>query len=185
MPLIDAMFASGVVQMGPSRHDPSRQVATFDPAAIRTLAAARERELQRFVWLVGDWRFENEVPAGRLNPAYTDVGRATYVRSEDGAWICSSQPNGKLIPLLTFDAWSGQWIYILASGAYGVLRSPGWTGNSIVFTGTMTMVGVTCEWRMTWSKHSDDYFQFVNEELLLGGGWSSIDEWRHTRLTER
>ena len=181
MPLIDAMFASGVVKMGPSRHDPARQVATFDPAAISALVAARDREVQTFLWILGEWDFENHVPSGCRNPAYVDVGRATYVRSDDGGWICIKMPSGKIVPLLTFDAWSQQWIYVLTNGAFGVLRSTGWTDNQIALTGTMTMVGVTCEWRMTWSRHGDDAFTFVNEEKTTGGDWAYIDEWRYLR----
>jgi hypothetical protein len=181
MPLIDAMFASGVVRMGPSTYDPTRQVATFDPAAVATLVAAREREMQTFSWIIGEWDFENHVPAGDRHPAYVDVGRVTYVSSDDGAWICVALPNGKTVPLLTFDAWSGQWIYALTRGAFGILRSTGWSGDQIAFTGTMTMVGVTCEWRMTWSRRGSDEFAFVNEEKTSEGNWAYIDEWRYVR----
>jgi hypothetical protein len=169
MSVIEAMFESKVVRMGPSRHDPSRQVATFDPAGARALAAAREIELQTFRWLIGDWRYENPVPATRVSPAYCDVGVARFVPSADGAWICMATPDGRSLPLLTFDAWSRQWIYALTNGAFAILRSPGWKGDQITFTGTMTMVGVTCEWRMTWSRHGSDEFGFTNEERTADG----------------
>src|SRR5262249_18490006 len=138
MALIDAMFASGVVRMGASRVDPTRQVATFDPAAIGALIAVRDQELQTFLWILGEWDFENHVPAGDRNPAYIDVGRVRYVRSDDAAWICVAMPHGKAVPLLTFDAWSRQWIYVLTNGAFGILRSVGWEDDQLVFTGTMT-----------------------------------------------
>jgi len=32
--LIETLFSRRLVRMGPSRHDPSRQVATFDPDAV-------------------------------------------------------------------------------------------------------------------------------------------------------
>lgn len=48
-------------------------------------------------------------------------------------------------------------------------------GNKIVFTGLMTMIGIECEWRMTWTKTSNDEFGFVNEEFLADGPWSYID----------
>jgi hypothetical protein len=70
---------------------------------------------------------------------------------------------------------------VLAEGAYGILRSPGWTDSQIAFTGLMTMIGVECEWRMTWTKASHDAFGFVNEERLADGSWSYIDEWRYRR----
>ncbi len=38
-------------------------------------------------------------------------------------------------------------------GAYGMLRSAqGWVGDEIIFSGLMTMIGINCEWRMTWTE---------------------------------
>jgi hypothetical protein len=93
-----------------------------------------------------------------------------------------SGPTGKLIPNITFDPFSRRWMYVLTNASYGVLRSPGWDGNQIVFTGPMSMIGVDCEWRMTWTKTSDDEFRFVNEEQVADGSWSYIDEWRYWRV---
>jgi len=45
----------------------------------------------------------------------------------------------------------------------------------------MTMIGINCEWRMSWTKASDDEFAFVNEERGADGSWAYIDEWRMTR----
>jgi len=142
MGLIEKMFESKVVRMGPSRNDASRQVASFDPEAIRALAARRSTELHTFEFLIGDWSYQNPVPATRVSPAYCDVGSATFRQNADRTWICMLGPNGREIPLLTFDAWSNQWIYVLTNGAYGILRSSGRDGINITFRGAMTMVGV-------------------------------------------
>jgi hypothetical protein len=76
----------------------------------------------------------------------------------------------------------GPWIYALLRGSYGILRSrEGWTGCQIAFTGLMTMIGINCEWRMTWTKESDDQFAFINEECNDDGSWAYIDEWRFKR----
>ena len=179
--LIETLFACRVVHMGPSRHDPSRQVATFDPDAVAKLAADRAAEMERFRWLTGDWTFENPVPATRISPAYCDVGSATFAPSADGLSMCMVGRDGSQTPLLTFDPWSRRWIYILTIGSYGILRSPGWEGNRIVFTGAMTMVGIDCEWRMTWTRDGEDAFGFVNDERLADGSWAYIDEWRYQR----
>jgi hypothetical protein len=56
------------------------------------------------------------------------------------------------------------------------------TGNDIVFTGLMTMIGIECEWRMRWTRTSDDEFAFVNEERMPDGAWAYIDEWRYRRV---
>jgi hypothetical protein len=45
----------------------------------------------------------------------------------------------------------------------------------------MTMIGINCEWRMTWSKAGNGRFRFVNEEKAADGSWAYIDEWRFER----
>ena len=181
MGLIEKMFESKAVRMGPSRHDPSRQVATFDPEAVRALGELRRTELEKFRWLAGDWTYENSVPATRVSPAYCDVGVARFAPSDDGAWMCLIGPNERPVPLITFDPWSRLWMYVLTNGSYGILRSSGWEGDRIAFAGTMTMLGVTCEWRMAWAKDGPEEFAFVNEERTVDGRWNYIDEWRYRR----
>ena len=65
----------------------------------------------------------------------------------------------------------------MLEGSFGILRSPGWRGNTIVFEGDMTMIGLNCVLRQTWKKTSDDEFSFVNEEKLADGSWGHVDEW--------
>lgn len=170
--------------MGPSRVDPDRQVGVFPSGLIEKLSAGRAQEIEKFRWIVGDWSYENPVPATRLSPAYTDIGRGTYSLCEKESWVCMVMPDGRQTPMITFDPFSRQWIYVLTRGSYGILRSAdGWTGNRIVFSGLMTMIGINCEWRMTWTKTNDDEFAFVNEEKLADGSWGYIDEWRFRRKT--
>ena len=180
--LIEDLFARGVMTMGPSKFDPNRQVGVFRPEALSQLPAIRTAEMDRFRWIAGEWNFENRVPATRLNPAYTDVGTTRYSFCEKDSWICIIAPDGAQIRHITFDPFSRQWIYLLAQGGFGMLRSAdGWAGERIMFSGVMTMLGVECEWRITWTKAGDDEFGFVNEQLGADGSWQYIDEWRFTR----
>jgi len=180
--LIEQLFTSGVMQMGPSRVDPNREVGNFNPVAISGLPALRADKMKEFTWIVGEWSRENVVPATRANPAYTDVGSGKFSICEKSNWICVVAPDGREIPNITFDPFSRHWIYVLTNGAYGMLRSQdGWRDNQIHFTGLMTMLGVTCEWRMRWKKESDDRFSFMNEERDAAGSWIYIDEWHFMR----
>jgi hypothetical protein len=181
MGLIETLFSQHIVRMGPSRSDPARQVATFDPKTIGSFAAVRESEMNTFRWLVGEWTYQNPVPATPVSPAYCDLGSALFAESADGASICSVGHDGRQTPLLAFDPWSRRWMYMLTKGSYGILRSPGWRGHQITFVGTLTMIGIDCEWKMTWTRDDDDEFVFVNEEKLADGSWSYIDEWRYRR----
>ena len=180
--LIETLFSSGVMRMGASRNDPARQVGVFNPEAVAELPALRTARMEEFRWIAGEWSYENAVPATAANPAYTDVGTCKYALCEKNNWICMVAADGREMPLITFDPFSRQWIYVLTNGSYGMLRSPeGWSGNQIIFSGLMTMIGLNCEWRITWTKENTDRFFFVNEERDASGEWVYIDEWRFTR----
>ena len=180
--LIERLFAQGIMTMGPSRADPGREVGVFTPEVIQGLSAARSIEMEKFRWVAGEWSYENRVPATRLSPAYTDVGTQKFCLCEEDSWVCIVSPDNRQHRNITFDPLSGQWIYVLTRGSFGVLRSPqGWMSNQIVFAGLMTMIGINCEWRMTWNKTGADEFEFVNEEKGPDGAWAYIDEWRFRR----
>ena len=180
--LIEELFSRGVMTMGASKADPGRQVGVFRPEAVAALPALRAAEMEKFRWIAGEWSFENRVPATQCSPAYTDTGSHRFSLCEKRTWTCSVAPDGREGRLITFDPFSGQWIYVLTQGSYGILRSrEGWNGGRIVFAGRMTMLGIECEWRMTWTRENDDAFGFVNEELGADGSWQYIDEWRYKR----
>jgi hypothetical protein len=180
-PLMEELFSSGVMRMGPSRTDPQRQVGTFNHGFVAGLPALRAAEIEKFRWIEGEWQHQNSVPATAVSPAYTDVGRSWFALDPKGEWVCAVAPDGTQMPQITFEPFSRQWIYVLMRGAYGMLRSAeGWVGDGIVFTGVMTMLGPTREWRMSWKRDGADRFAFVNEEKL-DGTWAYIDEWRFTR----
>lgn len=168
--------------MGPSRTDPGRQVGVFNSHCVARLRALQASEMEKFRWLAGGWNYENEVPPTRVSAAYTDIGSARFSLCEKNSWICLVAPDGQETRHITFDPFSGQWIYVLTQGSYGILRSPrGWIGERIVFSGLMTMIGLNCEWRMTWTKRGKDEFGFINEERNEDGSWAYIDEWRFRR----
>jgi len=180
--LIEQLFSQGIMTMGPSRLDPQRQVGVFSPNIIGQLSAARAAEMDKFRWIAGEWSYENRVPATRLSPAYTDAGHQKFLLCERDSWVCIVAPDGSQQRHITFDPFSKQWIYVLTRGSYGILRSrEGWVGDRMVFSGLMTMIGINCEWRMTWDKKSGDEFRFVNEEQAADGSWMYIDEWRFRR----
>lgn len=180
--LMERLFSEGIMRMGPSRVDPNRQVGVFNPERVAGLPALRSSALQKFAWIQGEWEHENRVPATTVSPAYSDIGTSRFGLGEGGAWICALGPDGREIPQITFDPFSRQWVYLLTRGSYGLLRSPdGWVGNTIAFTGTMTMIGINLEWRMRWTRHSDDAFCFINEEQNPDGSWVYIDEWHFQR----
>ena len=179
--LIERLFSSGIMQMGPSRVDPQRSVGVFNPAAVAGLPALKAAEMEKLRWMAGEWNYENEVPETRVSPAYSDIGSARFSFSEKTGWISMVAVDGQETPNITFDPFSKQWIYLLIKGSYGILRSEGWKGDSIVFTGLMTMIGINTDWRLTMTRHSTDNFSFINEERGEDGSWTYIDQWRFER----
>jgi len=86
--LIERLFSTGIMQMGPSRVDPRRHVGVFNPAALDGLPALRAAELAKFRWITGEWTYENAVPATAVSPAYTDIGTARFSFSLGAAELC-------------------------------------------------------------------------------------------------
>jgi hypothetical protein len=128
-------------------------------------------------WLAGAWNGENKVPATKHNPAYVDRTTYTYQVCENGSWICLVDARGRERPHITYDPFSNKWIYVLAEGAFGILRSSGWNAATLEFAGPMLMLGAEREVRQVWTKLNDDEFRFVNEERASNGEWVLTDEW--------
>jgi hypothetical protein len=179
--LIERLFSSGIMQMGPSRVDPQRQVGVFNPAAVSSLPALRNAEMEKLHWIAGEWNYENEVPETPASPAFTDIGSVRFSFSDKSGWVSMVAPDGQETPNITFDPFSKQWIYLLIKGSYGILRSEGWSGDATSFTGMMTMIGIDTDWRLTMTRHGADNFTFINEERAEGGTWAYIDKWRFQR----
>lgn len=180
--LLERLFSSGIMQMGPSPVEPGRQVGVLNPGLVRDLPAQRIAEMQKIRWMSGEWDYENLVPATAASPAYTDIGVARYALCDNQTWLCMVSPEGRETRHLTYDPFSRQWIYVLHRGAFGMLRSAdGWREDQIVFTGLMTMIGVNLDWRMIWRRENDNRFFFTNEEKAEDGSWVYIDEWRFRR----
>jgi len=175
--LMKELFRRGIMVMGPASDDPSRQIGTFNMTLIAGFPALRAAEMEKMRWLEGEWSTVNKVPATSVSPAYEDRNTGRYKFCEKDTWICLVGLDGRERPLITFDPFSKQWIYLLAHWAYGILRSPGWNGDELVFEGQMTMIGVDCGMRQKWKKKSDREFWFVNEERLNDGSWGFVDEW--------
>ena len=179
--LMEELFGRGIMVMGPAKDDPSRQVGTFNMELLASFPALKTAEMAKMRWLEGEWTSVNRMVATSKSPAYEDRGEGKYRFCEKDAWICLVGKDGRERRFITFDPFSKQWIYLLAEGAYGILRSAGWVDDTLVFEGEMTMIGVNCVLRQTWKKKSEHEFSFVNEEKLPDGTWGHVDEWELKR----
>jgi hypothetical protein len=155
--------------------DPARNVLIFNREVVGKFPAIRKAKMEEFKWLLGEWAFENRVRATPTTPAYTDTYYYTYALCDDDTRISVTGPGRKARPYLTFDPFSNRWMMTFTDGLYGVLQSEGWQGNTIVFGGHLTMLGVDCELRQTMTR-SDHEFHILNEEKLSDGRWVITDE---------
>lgn len=165
-----------LVSRGLMALDPKRNVLAFNLSALARFPAIRQQRIAEFKWLIGDWAFENHVRATPTTPAYTDTYYYTYALADDGARYTVSGHGAKARPYLTFDPFSNRWMMTFTEGLFGVLQSNGWDGDSIVFSGPLTMLGIDCELRQTITKKGPDEFHILNEEKLADGSWREADE---------
>jgi|SRR5215813_4107151 len=178
---MEELFGRGIMVMGPGKDDPSRQTGIFNMELLKTFPALKASEMEKMRWLEGEWTSVNCVPATSKNPAYEDHSFGKYTFCEKDSWICLVGKDERERRFITFDPFSRQWIYLLAEGAYGILRSQGWNGEELVFEGEMTMIGVNCILRQTWTRNGNNEFSFINEEKLADGSWGYVDEWKLKR----
>jgi hypothetical protein len=161
--------------------DADRKVLTFNREVVGEFPSIGKQKIQEAGWLLGTWVFENRVRATPTTPAYSDTFIYRYQLCDDQTRICILGPGGKLRPHLTFDPFSHRWMMTFTDALYGVLQSEGWRGNTIVFTGPLTMLGVDCQLRQTITGKNDDEFHILNEEKLPDGGWQVTDEFNCRR----
>ena len=165
-----------LVARGLMAFDPNRKVLAFNLPALAKFPAIRQEKIEGFKWLIGEWAFENHVRATPATPSYVDTYFYTYDLADDRTRYTVSGHGAKARPYLTFDPFSKRWMMTFTEGLFGVLQSDGWRGETIVFTGPLTMLGVDCETRQTITKKSSDEFHILNEEKLPDGTWHETDE---------
>ena len=165
-----------LVSRGLMVFDPNRKVLIYNLSVMAQFPAIRQQKTEEFKWLIGEWAFENHVRATPTTPAYVDTYYYSYQLADNGTSYTVSGHGAKPRPYLTFDPFSNRWMMTFTEGLFGVLKSDGWQGDTIVFTGPLTMLGVDCELRQAITKKGPDEFHMLNEEKLPDGRWRETDE---------
>jgi hypothetical protein len=91
--------------------------------------------------------------------------------------MVSHDSEGKSSSTTRWDATTQMWILTADSAkASSAQTSPGWSGDTIVFTGTITLAGApTASYRTTITRISDTARQQVDELGNQGGQWITFD----------
>ncbi|HEY2726842.1 MAG TPA: hypothetical protein VGI61_06690, partial [Parafilimonas sp.] len=87
--------------------------------------------------------------------------------------------------ILQYDVYGKVWV--LQAGYnnrydWGSQISNGWQGNKIVFYGTISLSGIKCNERQTWSKISMNQFHILYEEKLQNHTWFAVEENIYTKV---
>jgi hypothetical protein len=139
--------------------------------ALAGAAAAQPDDLRYFV---GHWDVSSK------DPASGDVLRVDYSieAARGGAWLAGSSVS-KDGSVSARDIWgrdplTGEIIRLVfdASGAFGTVRSPGWSGDKLVLEGEVRSKGGTIRVRETISRVSAQRFEAL-WEAYRNGAWSA------------
>jgi hypothetical protein len=156
----------------------AEKVAADAEYAARAAQPSAEREL--FAFLEGEWEWELQIPATAVTPRREARGHIRFQRT--GYGISAMRPGGDPIPFLIYDPFSEMWILVMAEPtAYGILAGLGLRNGRVLFTGEMTLMGVTMRLRQTWIVESDSQIRLLSDEHI-DGGWERVDEGSWRRL---
>lgn len=110
------------------------------------------------------------VGSGELNPHFLRISTAERPTPENTNPLRATY-------LWGYDAESDEFVadWFDSNGGRGRQRSAGWSGDTLVFEGTITMGGATVPLRDTFTQHGPDSYHHIGE-VDLGQGWIPVDE---------
>lgn len=158
----------------------------MESTTTRTDTVALVEQLRDLEFFLGDCDAPgvfHETPFGPRKPIDMRVVVST---EEGGRWITSHMqelPTADNPHPLTArymwgsDAGTGGFTadWFDSNGGRGQQRSTGWSGDTFVFEGTITMNGATVPLRDTFTRQGPDAYHHIGE-IDLGDGWIPVDE---------
>ena len=143
-------------------------------------------ELSQLKYFAGSWSCSGNAPAGPLGPAHQTKTSIMLKSDLDGFWYAGTVTEMKTAsnprPVkgmlhLGYDATSKQFLqfWLDNTGSWSTEMSPGWQGDTLVFTGDQMIMGEKATARDTLVKKSDTEFTH-KFELTMKGQTSTIVE---------
>ena len=163
------------------------------PGAVLLLVAAsalaQERpkpapEMSQLKYFAGSWKCLGDAPASPFGPAHKTQSTQTVKSDLDGFWYAftlaemktasNAQPV-KGMAHIGYDAKGKQFMMMWADnfGTWSTEMSPGWQGDTMVWTGDQMMMDEKATARDTFVKKSDSEFTH-KYELNMKGQWTPI-----------
>jgi len=169
-----------------------RTVATASAAVLLLVASSvlgqdapkPSPELAQLKYFAGSWTCSGDAPASPFGPAHK-TETSVMIRSDlDGFWYAgtvaerktasNTQPVKGMIHL-GYDATAKQYVVLWVDnfGSWATEMSPGWQGDTMVYTGDQMIMGEKAAARDTFVKKSDTEYTH-KFELQMKGQWSPI-----------
>jgi uncharacterized protein DUF1579 len=153
-------------------------------AALAQEAPKPAPEMSQLKYFAGSWSCSGDAPASPFGPAHKTKSSLMLKLDLDGFWYdgmmtemktASNTHPVKGMLHLGYDATSKQFVQVWVdnTGAWATQMSPGWQGNTIVFTGDQVVMGEKLTARDTLARKSDTEFTH-KFELNMKGQWSPI-----------
>jgi hypothetical protein len=153
-------------------------------SALAQQAPKPAAELSQVKYFAGSWTCSGDAPASPFGPAHKTKTSMMLKSDLDGFWIdgtvtemktaSNTQPVKGMIHL-GYDATGKQYalVWVDNFGSWATEMSPGWQGDTQVWTGDMMVTGDKSGARDTFVKKGDDEFTH-KFELNMKGQWATI-----------
>jgi hypothetical protein len=169
-----------------------RTLATVSAAGLLLVASsalAQEApkpapEMSQVKYFAGSWKCSGDAPASPFGPAHKTQSTMTLKLDLDGFWYAgmmtemktASNPHPvKGMVHVGYDASAKQYVVLWLDnfGSWATEMSPGWQGDTMMFTGDQMVMGEKAGARDTFVKKSDTEYTH-KFELQMKGQWSPI-----------
>jgi hypothetical protein len=141
-------------------------------------------EMAQVKYFAGSWTCSGDAPASPFGPAHKTQTTMMLKLDLDGFWYggmvtemktASNKNPVKGMLHLTYDASAKQYVLVWVDnfGSWATETSPGWQGDTMVWTGDQMVMGEKATARDTFVKKSDREYTH-KFELNMKGQWGTI-----------
>jgi hypothetical protein len=153
-------------------------------AALAQSAPKPAPEMSQLKYFAGSWTCSGDAPASPFGPAHKTKSSLVLKSGLDGFWYdgmmtemktaSNTQPVKGMLHL-GYDATAKQYVQLWVDnfGSWSTEMSPGWQGDTMVWTGDQMVMGEKAGARDTFVKKSDTEFTH-KFDLNVKGQWSPI-----------